>query len=202
MHTSFLAPPDARHLTFDFPICNGHLPEARSPMNDEPSRWIGGLAAGSDTTDAAGRHHVSGGNAPARILLVDDDPGVLSVFGASLQMFSYEVDTATDGDAAWAALCAKTYDLVITDHLMPKLTGLDLLRRLRAVRVDLPCILISGDLPSLERDLADVVRPGCALEKPIKLGEFVAAVKTLLAQHPVRPLAAQFAGARSNFCRS
>lgn len=202
MQTSFLAPPDARRLTFDFPVCNGHRPEVRSPMNDETNRWTGGLPAGANTSDAAGRNHVSGGSTPARILLVDDDPGVLNVFGAGLQMFSYEVDTATDGDAAWAALCAKTYDLVITDHLMPKLTGLDLLRRLRAVRVDLPCILISGDLPSLEDDLAAVVQPGCALEKPINLAAFVATVKSLLAQHPVRPAAAQFGGERSSFCRS
>ncbi|HLP03495.1 MAG TPA: response regulator [Opitutaceae bacterium] len=171
-------------------------------MNDEPNRWTGGLDGASGAPDADGRNTASRGAASARILLVDDDPGVLSVFGAGLQLFNYEVDTAPDGDAAWAALCAKTYDLVITDHLMPKLTGLDLLRRLRAVRVDLPCILISGDLPSLEEDLAVVVRPGCALEKPIKLSEFVATVKALLAQHPVRRAAAQHGAERSSFCRS
>ncbi|MFT3830883.1 MAG: response regulator [Opitutaceae bacterium] len=202
MHTSFLAPPDARRHPFDFPICNNHFPGARAAMNGEAYRWPGGYSAGATGPDGAGGDPALGRANPARILLVDDDPAVLSVFGAGLQLFRYEVDTAADGDAAWAALCAKTYDLVITDHLMPRLTGLDLLRRLRAVRVDLPCILISGDLPSLEDDLAAVVKPGCALEKPIKLAEFIATVKALLAQHPVRSTATPFGGERSSFCRS
>jgi len=46
----------------------------------------------------------------------------------------YEVDTARDGGAGLIALCFNPYDLLITEHDMPTLTGLDLLRRMRACR--------------------------------------------------------------------
>jgi len=130
-----------------------------------------------------------GGN--ARILVVDDDPDVLRVLGGALQLFDYRVDLAGDGGVGWEALCANSYDLVITDHMMPRLTGLELLRRLRTVRLDLPCILISGDLPAVEPDLSLVLRPGRAVEKPVKLESLLTMVRSLLAAHPIRAAVAQ-----------
>ncbi len=152
-------------------------------MNKGALHPCGGLGAGSASAET-GNTGQAGGGSRVRVLLVDDDPGVRSVFGAGLRQLQLEVDMAADGDAAWEALCTKPYDLLITDHLMPRLTGLELLRRLRAVRVDLPCILISGDLPEADEDLAACVQPGCTLEKPITLALFLTTVKALLARHP------------------
>lgn len=140
------------------------------------------------------------GIAPARILVVDDDPDVRRVLGGALRLFNYSVDTAGDGAVGWEALCANSYDLVITDHMMPKLTGLDLLRRLRTVRVDLPCILISGDLPSMEADLPSLLWPGRAVDKPVRLETLVTMVRSLLAAHPIRPAAVPSKSGRATLC--
>ena len=145
-----------------------------------------GQTPGASAPQTGDRNHEPCDKASARILVVDDDPDVLRVLGGALQLFNYQVDTAGDGAVGWDALSARSYDLVITDHSMPKLTGLELLRRLRAVRLDLPCILISGDLPSVESDLSLVIRPGRAVEKPVKLENLLTMVRSLLAAHPIR----------------
>jgi CheY-like chemotaxis protein len=66
--------------------------------------------------------------------------------------------------------------LVITDHEMPRLTGLNLIKRIREVSVEPPCILISGNLPLPEPDLNRIVRPGVVLPKPFSR---VALVETM-----------------------
>ena len=67
-------------------------------------------------------------------------------------LIRYQVDTAADGEEGWKALHAvshapDSYDLLITDHDMPGLSGLDLVKRLRAVHIALPVILATGKLP-------------------------------------------------------
>ncbi len=137
---------------------------------------------------------------PARILVVDDDPDVRRVLGDALQLFNYRVDTAGDGAVGWEALCANSYDLVITDHMMPNLTGLDLLRLLRAVRLDLPCLLISGDLPSVEADLAPLLQPGLAVDKPVKLEKLISLVRSLLSSYPIGSTEARTGQTRLTLC--
>lgn len=139
---------------------------------------------------------------PARILVVDDDPDVRRVLGDALQMFNYTVDTAGDGAVGWAALCARSYDLIITDHMMPNLTGLDLLRLVRAVRLDLPCLLISGDLPSVEADLASLLQPGVAVDKPVKLEKLISLVRSLLAAYPIARTEAESGNGRLTLCEA
>jgi len=119
-----------------------------------------------------------------RLLVVDDDSEIRSIIAVLLRGAGYRVDTASDGGAGWIALCAKPYDLLITDHLMPKITGLDLIRRVRAVPLDLPCILISGEMPWQAPDLATLLQPGGTLEKPFSLLELRDKVQALLGGDP------------------
>ena len=62
----------------------------------------------------------------------------------------YAVDVAEDGAAAWEALQANRYELLITDNNMPRLTGIELLKKLRSARMALPVILVSGTMPAEE----------------------------------------------------
>src|ERR1035441_6822218 len=82
---------------------------------------------------------------PCRILVVDDEPDIRRLNAEVLKSSGYEVDTAEDGKAGWQALQAVThapdsYDLLITDHNMPELSGLALVKKLRAARMALPVI--------------------------------------------------------------
>ena len=106
-----------------------------------------------DPIDKAGTSQIQDApHPPERILVVDDDEDIRQLSAEMLISHGYEVDAVEDGEAAWNALLASdygpdSYDLVITDNHMPKLTGLELAKRLRAQRMGLPVILASGTLP-------------------------------------------------------
>lgn len=72
------------------------------------------------------------------------------------------------------------YELVITDHQMPKLTGLSLIRRLREVSINAPCILISASLPAPEPTITKLIDPGAVLSKPFKPSDLIETVYSLL----------------------
>src|SRR6185436_5976774 len=78
---------------------------------------------------------------PQRILVVDDDVGLRQLGTEVLIRHGYQVDAAADHTAGWKALQARAYDLLITDRDMPRLSGLQLVKKLRAARMALPVIL-------------------------------------------------------------
>jgi two-component system OmpR family response regulator len=101
-----------------------------------------------------------------QVLVIDDDADVCEMVARTVAKAGFGVDTAHDGEEGWKALCVTKYDLVITDHHMPGLTGLKLIERLRSVSVEPPCILISGAIPGSEPALRRIVHPDAILEKP------------------------------------
>jgi len=90
------------------------------------------------------------------------------------------VDTAEDGQAGWEALQGKRYDLLITDNNMPRVTGVELLKRLRSEGEDLPAILISGAMPTEELRRNPWLELDAALSKPFTSSELIDVVKTVL----------------------
>ena len=81
-----------------------------------------------------------------QILLVDDDQILLQLGSTALSRVGFHVDIATDGQHAFDLLSLTAYDLVITDLQMPRVDGLELIRRIRsdAATKDLPVIVITG----------------------------------------------------------
>lgn len=67
-----------------------------------------------------------------RLLVVDDEPINLTIITECLSDDGYTIDEATDGEEAWAMLQRYDYDLVILDRMMPRLDGLELLKRIKA----------------------------------------------------------------------
>lgn len=89
---------------------------------------------------------------PPRILVVDDEPDTRQLLSEVLIDSGCRVDTAADGEAAWQVLHATRHDpdcyhLLIIDNNMPKLSGIELIRRLRSARMALPVILALGTTP-------------------------------------------------------
>jgi len=115
------------------------------------------------------------------ILVVDDDPTIRNLLAIMLQNAGYVVISAEDGEKGWEALNTHKFDLLITDHDMPRLSGLELLRRIRAHKLNLPVLLISGKIPRDIADLATLLQPGAAIEKPFTTAQFLALVQANLA---------------------
>jgi DNA-binding response OmpR family regulator len=115
-----------------------------------------------------------------RILLVDDDYYLRELNAGVLIRFGYVVDTAGDGADAWKALNAASYDLLITDNGMPKVTGMELIKKLRSEDMTLPVILASGTVPEEELKRHPWLRVDALLPKPFTLAEFLDTVKKVL----------------------
>ncbi len=92
----------------------------------------------------------------------------------------YLVDTAENGAVAWDTLSARRYDLLVTDHSMPKLTGVELLRKLHAASMAVPAILATGSLPKAELELYPWIKPAATLLKPYTIAQLVGTVKQVL----------------------
>ena len=119
---------------------------------------------------------------PCRILVVDDDTGIRQLNTGALIRSGYHVDAAADGAAAWEALSADSYDLMITDHNMPKVSGVELLKKLRAARMVVPVIMATGTLPKEESTRYPWLQPAATLLKPYTVEEMLRTVKKVLGE--------------------
>jgi len=103
---------------------------------------------------------------------------VRKVLVRGLERMGYQVKAYGDPAVALAAITAapSQVDLVLTDFTMPSMTGLELARRLRVVRTDLPVLLYSGDVTTV-RELAREAGIREVLEKPVSLTDVGAAMR-------------------------
>ncbi|MBE0543345.1 MAG: response regulator [Verrucomicrobia bacterium] len=115
-----------------------------------------------------------------RILVVDDDPSTRQLNTVVLTHAGYAVDAAEDGVVAWEALNTDNYDLLITDHNMPKVTGVELVKKLRAVHMALPVILATGTMPTEELDRHPGLQIEATLLKPFTIARLLETVQEVL----------------------
>ena len=80
----------------------------------------------------------------SRILVVDDEANLRKVLAAILRKDGYEVTVAEDGEQALAEFEKNGADVIISDLVMPKLGGMDILTRVKATRSDVPVIIITA----------------------------------------------------------
>jgi two-component system response regulator FlrC len=80
----------------------------------------------------------------ARILVVDDDDDVRGFLAEALESAGHDVEQAADGEAALRRLGARTFQVLVTDLKMPKLDGMELLRRMRGEQPELGIIVLTA----------------------------------------------------------
>jgi DNA-binding response OmpR family regulator len=114
------------------------------------------------------------------ILIVDDDEGLLSVLKHLFAKDGISVATSRDGEEAITRCRNERFDLVITDLMLPRASGLDVLREVRRIHGDLLVILITG-YASLETAI-QAIREGAYdyITKPFTLEQIQIAVKNAL----------------------
>jgi DNA-binding response OmpR family regulator len=122
-------------------------------------------------------------NLSQRILVVEDEPAIRQFNAQVLARSGYQVDAAEDGAAGWEALHANHFDLLLTDHDMPRLSGLDLVKKVRAARMTLPVILATGALPEEELKRHPWLQLAATLLKPFSPHQLVETVKKVLFYH-------------------
>jgi len=115
-----------------------------------------------------------------RILIAEDDTALAEALQRTLRHAGYAVDLASDGGQADAALSACEFDLLILDITLPRLSGLEVLKRLRARDTKLPVLLLTA-LDSLD-DRVRGLDAGADdyLIKPFQLAELGARLRALV----------------------
>jgi two-component system OmpR family response regulator len=114
-----------------------------------------------------------------RILIVDDDPHIRQVLSFALAKAGMTTDEAADGESALGAIAARRPDLVVLDINMPKMTGLDVCRQLRASD-DLPILFLSSRDDEIDRVLGLELGGDDYVVKPFSPREVVARVSAIL----------------------
>lgn len=112
------------------------------------------------------------------ILVVEDDNFVRESMVLSLEAFGHVVTQAADGEAALRELRRRRPDLIITDYLMPGITGAELMLRAREVFPGIPMIIATGyaDMHAIDQVLGDDL----LLRKPFQLAELARSVERAL----------------------
>ncbi len=128
--------------------------------------------------------------APAQVLLVDDNRHGLAARRSILEELGYGITTCSCPVQAIETFQSKPFDLVVTDYKMPGMDGVELTAKLRAVRPEVPIILISGYVEALgfteESTGADAVIQKSANEVPQLLR---AVARVLKRKTPKKPAA-------------
>jgi len=82
--------------------------------------------------------------ANAHLLVVDDEPNILTTLSTALRLEGYAVDVAGGIRVAEEKLAKRAYDLLLLDIALPDGDGIEMLTRLRQARNEIPCIVMSG----------------------------------------------------------
>jgi len=119
-------------------------------------------------------------NPRRRILVVEDDPDIRRINAMVLHYAGYHVDTAADGASGWSALKAGRYDVLITDNNMPRVTGMELIKKVRSEEMPLSVILASGTAPSEDLEQNPWLQLDAVLLKPYSAKAILDAVEGVL----------------------
>jgi YesN/AraC family two-component response regulator len=92
----------------------------------------------------------------------------------------FDVEEARDGADGWEALQTGHYDLVITDNTMPRMTGVEMIEKLRSARMTVPVIMATGFLPVFVFSRKPWLKPDAALTIPFSDNDLLTAVKRIL----------------------
>src|ERR1700722_14821238 len=135
---------------------------------------------GAFTTAGIGPGDPSRATPGEKILIVEDDVPLGKFLSRALKLKLFSVEVALDGEAAWVALQNSVYDLVILDLNLPRIDGMELLRRVRPIQPGLRMLVLTAR--NRTEDLVLALEQGAddCLIKPFSFLELLARIRGLL----------------------
>lgn len=115
-----------------------------------------------------------------RILIVDDDADIRETMVTLLSMNDYTVTAVADGTSAIEKVGREKFDIVLTDLMLPKMNGIDLIKNLKGIDTDLQCIVITGY--ATVSTAVDAMKAGAYdyLMKPFNVSEVLMLLKRVI----------------------
>ncbi len=117
-----------------------------------------------------------------RILLVEDDDYLAEAEKKMLEELGYSVTALTNGVEAFEIFqkLPDRFDIIIADYAMPKMTGLQLIRKIRSISPDIPVIICTGYIKLIQQQKITSLGIGEIIMKPIELGYIARSIRRLL----------------------
>lgn len=115
-----------------------------------------------------------------KILLVEDDKGIARFVKKGLLENAFSVDVGFDGEDGLFLALHRSYDLVILDILLPKMDGVEILKRMRKMQIQTPVIFLTAK--DSEKDIVQGLNSGADdyITKPFSFNELLARIRALL----------------------
>ncbi len=122
-----------------------------------------------------------------RILVIDDEPQMLLGLRDNLELEGYEVLTAADGEQGLALALGQRPDLVILDLMLPRKSGLDVCRELRALDHSTPVVMLTARSQDTDKILGLELGADDYLTKPFSIAELLARIRAVLRRSSAAP---------------
>src|SRR5215471_20918193 len=116
----------------------------------------------------------------AKILIVEDEPGMVAGLRDNFEFEGYQVLSAMDGVAGLERALADTPDLVILDVMMPRMSGLDVCKQLKSKRPAIPIIMLTARGQEVDKVVGLELGADDYITKPFSIRELLARVKAVL----------------------
>jgi len=116
----------------------------------------------------------------SKVLVVEDDPGILRTVADNLRFEQYDVITATDGETAYLLQHNEQPDLIVLDLMLPRMSGLELCRKLRTEDVQVPVLMLTARGQEADRVRGLDLGGDDYVTKPFSVPELMARVRALL----------------------
>ena len=113
-----------------------------------------------------------------KILLVDDEPLILKGLRFSLEQDGYVIDSAADGEEAVNKFFAGSYDLILLDVMLPKMSGIEVCQRIRE-RSNVPIIMLTAKGEDMDKILGLEYGADDYMTKPFNILEVKARIKSI-----------------------
>jgi two-component system alkaline phosphatase synthesis response regulator PhoP len=133
--------------------------------------------------------NLAGTDRASRILIVEDEPRMASGLRDNFEYEGYKVSTAYDGIEGLERALAELPDLVILDVMMPRMSGLDVCKQLKAKRPAIPIIMLTARGQEVDKVVGLELGADDYVTKPFSIRELLARAKAVLrrAQVPLKP---------------
>jgi DNA-binding response OmpR family regulator len=140
----------------------------------------------------------------SKVLVVEDDPGILRTVADNLRFEQYDVITATDGETAYVLHHSEQPDLIVLDLMLPRMSGLELCRKLRTEDAQVPVLMLTARGQEADRVRGLDLGGDDYVTKPFSIPELMARVRALLRRSslvPVGPATLRFGHVEIDFGR-
>jgi two-component system alkaline phosphatase synthesis response regulator PhoP len=121
---------------------------------------------------------------PARVLLIEDEPGLQLVISDRLKAEGYQVETAADGEEGFSRAAGEPFDIIVLDVMLPKRDGFDVARSLRQQGVQTPILMLTARGQVVDRVVGLKLGADDYLTKPFEMVELLARLEALLRRAP------------------